>query len=208
MTKKIESKIVGFSVQTNVAAPPPQPEAAKVIHMHEQIERPPTLDGRTYKVKSPAIESALYITINDIVLNEGTEHELRRPYEIFINTRDTKSYQWIVALTRLMSAVFRKGGDVTFLVDEMRSIFDPQGGYYVPGGRYMPSFIAEIGDVIERHLRHIGLVSKPEVQVVTKREVTTDDLKNATFCDKCHEKSLVVMDGCQTCLSCGYSKCG
>ena len=107
--------------------------------------------GSTYKIKTPLSEHALYITINDVVLNHGTEHEHRRPYEIFINSKNMDHFQWIVALTRIVSAVFRKGGDVTFLVDELRSVFDPQGGYFKKGGRYMPSLVAEIGDAIECH---------------------------------------------------------
>ena len=95
--------------------------------MHERIERPEVLIGSTYKIKSPLVEHAMYVTINDIVLNAGTEHELRRPFEIFVNSKSMEHFQWIVALTRIMSAVFRKGGDVTFLVDEMKAVFDPQG---------------------------------------------------------------------------------
>ncbi len=107
--------------------------------MHESVERPETLVGSTYKIKSPLFEHALYVTINDIVLNAGTQHELRRPFEIFINSKNMDHFQWIVALTRIMSAVFRKGGDVTFLVEELKAVFDPRGGYFKAGGVYMPS---------------------------------------------------------------------
>ena len=116
------------------------------------------LIGSTYKVKTPLSEHALYVTINDIILNHGTEHELRRPFEIFINSKNMDHFQWIVALTRIISAVFRKGGDVTFLVEELRSVFDPRGGYFKKGGKYMPSLVAEIGDAIECHMRMIGLL--------------------------------------------------
>jgi len=132
---------------------------ADVIQMHETLERPQKLVGSTYKLKTPehVSEHAMYITINDIVLNEGTEHEMRRPFEVFINSKNLEHDQWIVALTLIMSAVFRKGGDITFLVDELRSVFDPRGGYWNKG-KYMPSIIAEIGDVIERHLIDIGML--------------------------------------------------
>lgn len=137
------------------------PEGAnrhEVISMHEALERPYELYGTTYKVKTPVSDHAMYITINDIMLNEGTESEQRRPFEIFINSKNLDHFQWIVALTRIISAVFRKGGDVAFLVEELKAVFDPRGGYWKTGGRYMPSLIAEIGEVIERHLVSIGLI--------------------------------------------------
>jgi len=106
---------------------------AKVIRMHERLERPEVLIGSTYKIKTPISDHAMYVTINDIVLNEGTEYEQRRPFEVFINSKNLDHFQWIVALTRIISAVFRKGGDVTFLVDELKAVFDPRGGYWQPG---------------------------------------------------------------------------
>ncbi|MEE8118639.1 MAG: NrdJb, partial [Gammaproteobacteria bacterium] len=105
---------------------------AEVIRMHERLERPDILIGSTYKVKTPVSDHAMYITINDILLNEGTEFEQRRPFEVFINSKNLDHYQWIVALTRIISAVFRKGGDVTFLVEELKAVFDPRGGYWKP----------------------------------------------------------------------------
>lgn len=193
------------------------------------------LVGSTYKLKTPAVsEHAMYITINDIVLNEGTPHELRRPFEVFINSKNLDHFQWIVALTRIMSAVFRKGGDVTFLVEELRSVFDPRGGYWNKG-KYMPSIIAEIGDVIESHLIRIGMLKSPEIDehqkqlIESKRQelkaketssgvagsqVSQSDTgeslfpESATLCAKCNHKSAVMMDGCVTCLNCGDSKCG
>ena len=132
--------------------------SAKVIRMTEEIQRPEMLIGSTYKIKTPVSDHAMYVTINDIVLNEGTEHEQRRPFEVFINSKNLDHYQWIVALTRIISAVFRKGGDVTFLVEELKAVFDPRGGYWQPGGRFMPSIIAELGYVIEKHLQMIGLM--------------------------------------------------
>ncbi len=130
----------------------PVKESAKVIRMTEELQRPEMLIGSTYKIKTPVSDHAMYVTINDIVLNEGTEHEQRRPFEVFINSKNLDHYQWIVALTRIISAVFRKGGDVTFLVEELKAVFDPRGGYWQPGGRFMPSIIAELGYVIEKHL--------------------------------------------------------
>ena len=149
MAMKIGKKIKGYSVlkpedKTRLVpaeeAPPSAPAVvmAEVIQMHEKVERPDALVGATYKIKSPLFEHALYVTINDIVLNQDTEHELRRPFEIFINSKNMDHFQWIVALTRIMSAVFRKGGDVTFLVEELKAVFDPRGGYFKAGGVYMP----------------------------------------------------------------------
>ena len=124
-----------------------QTHDARSSGMHEKLERPEMLIGSTYKIKTPVSDHAMYVTINDIVLNEGTEHEQRRPFEIFINSKNLDHFQWIVALTRIISAVFRKGGDVTFLVDELKAVFDPRGGYWQPGGKFMPSIIAELGHV-------------------------------------------------------------
>ena len=146
MAMKIEKKIVDYAVKDVSASATAEVEAprpkAEVIQMHERLERPEVLVGSTYKIKTPLSEHALYVTINDVVLNKDTEHEQRRPFEIFINSKNMDHFQWIVALTRIMSAVFRKGGDITFLVDELRSVFDPKGGYFKKGGRYMPSLVA------------------------------------------------------------------
>src|SRR6202035_3773194 len=151
---------------------------AKVIRMHERLERPEMLVGSTYKIKTPISDHAMYVTINDIVLNEGTEYEQRRPFEIFINSKNLDHYQWIVALTRIISAVFRKGGDVTFLVDELKAVFDPRGGYWQPGGKFMPSIIAELGHVIEKHLQSIGLTRKMQLDPHQQKLV---DEKRAEF---------------------------
>ena len=157
MTRKIDKKIVAVELSTAGAA---ETVAGNVVQMHERLERPPTLEGATYKLKTPLSEHALYVTINDIILNPGTEHELRRPFEMFINSKNMDHFQWIVALTRIVSAVFRKGGDVAFLVEELHSVFDPRGGYLKKGGRFIPSLVAEIGDVLEDHLIAIGIVQK------------------------------------------------
>jgi hypothetical protein len=237
MSIKISKKIKSYSVvrpeEKGSAAPAPAITAlpmAEVIQMHERLERPECLEGSTYKIKSPLFEHALYVTINDIVLNENTPHEQRRPFEVFINSKNMEHFQWAVALTRIMSAVFRKGGDVTFLVEELKAVFDPRGGYYKAGGVYMPSVVAELGIVIEDHLKRIGLIKTeltPELRelIAKKRaEVEARDAKlasnvvsvdsassfpaSATQCHKCATKALVLMDGCSTCLNCGYSKCG
>jgi hypothetical protein len=178
MSIKIDQKITGYSVITpeDKAKATADAELARlqtdeaesdtednVIQMHERIRRPEVLVGSTYKIKSPLVEHAFYVTINDIVLNRGTEHELRRPFEIFINSKSMEHFQWIVALTRIMSAVFRKGGDVAFLVDEMKAVFDPKGGYFKGGGVYMPSLVAELGFIVEEHLKTIGLLRDPEM---------------------------------------------
>lgn len=211
---KIESRIVGYSVAKD------EPAAAYVVErMHEKVVRPEVLSGSTYKIKTPLSEHALYVTINDVVLNSGTEHETRHPFEIFINSKAMDHFQWIVALTRILSAAFRKGGDCTFLVEEMRSVFDPRGGYFKKGGKYMPSLVAEIGDVIESHMRAIGLMSEADDSLAnaakammeakaTAKVLETGYPDHATLCGKCLAKAVIVMDGCLTCLNCGDSKCG
>jgi hypothetical protein len=237
MAIKIESKIVGYEVakddeddkaaEVALQAAESQ-EESNVIHMHEKLERPEMLLGSTYKVKTPLSEHALYVTINDVILNPGTDHELRRPFEIFINSKNMDHFQWIVALTRIISAVFRKGGDVTFLVEELRSVFDPKGGYFKKGGKYMPSLVAEIGDAIECHLRMIGLLKDDGLDEHQKKlieekkaqfestaklaeesaEGSSEFPPSAQLCGKCSTKAVIKMDGCMTCLNCGDSKCG
>jgi hypothetical protein len=230
---KIDKKIAKFRVlkpeaKDAAAALPKDPPKAQdnVIWMHEKLERPEVLIGSTYKIKTPVSDHAMYVTINDIVLNEGTPHEQRRPFEVFINSKNLDHFQWIVALTRVISAVFRKGGDTTFLVDELKAVFDPKGGYWQPGGKFMPSTIAELGYVIERHLQSIGLLKKPELDAHQRKLVQekraefeartkqTDAFSKSLFpegaqlCAKCSTAAVVMMDGCNTCLNCGDSKCG
>ncbi len=209
------------------AAPAAAPTKAEVIRMHESVDRPDMLIGSTYKVKTPVSDHAMYVTINDIILNEGTAHEQRRPFEVFINSKNLDHYQWIVALTRVISAVFRKGGDVTFLVDELKAVFDPRGGYWKSGGVFMPSIIAELGYVIERHLKRIGLLKdvgpdehqkklieekRAEYEAQSSQQDafadTTSFPEGAQLCQKCSTVAVVSIDNCLTCLNCGESKCG
>lgn len=229
MAIKIEKKIVGYQVHKNAepAALEPVDTTPKPMEMNEYIERPDFLLGSTYKVKTPVSEHSLYITINDIILNQDTDHEVRRPYEVFINSKSMEHFQWVIALTRVISAVFRKGGDITFLVEELSSVYDPNGGYYKKGGVFMPSLVAEIGAVIEKHMKAIGLIKADEMSETTKQILAEKKAEfeaaqksaepsnesspfpeNATLCKKCSTKAVIVMDGCQTCLNCGDSKCG
>ena len=222
MAIKIDKKITAYEVKKDEVLP----AESNVVHMHEKLERPETLIGSTYKIKTPLTEHALYVTINDIVLNLGTEHEKRRPFEIFINSKSMDHFQWIVALTRIISAVFRKGGDATFLVEELRSVFDPRGGYFKKG-KYTPSLVAEIGDAIECHMKMIGMIRTEEPDEAQQKFIadklaahqsrkttgtTTDDNggfpAEAQLCAKCSNKAVIKMDGCMTCLNCGDSKCG
>jgi hypothetical protein len=240
MTTKIEKKIVGYKVrepeaerrakEAAAAAEAPQQPESNVVQMHEAFVRPERLVGSTYKVKTPLSEHAMYITINDVILNEGTEHESRRPFEVFINSKNMEHFQWVVALTRLISAIFRKGGDATFLVEELKAVFDPRGGYFKKGGVFMPSIVAEIGYAIEDHMKHIGLINsdldkhqqayleqkRMEMQGQEPGAKKTDGAEaednpfppSASLCMKCHTKAVVLMDGCMTCLNCADSKCG
>jgi len=226
MTIKIEKKITKYEVAKDEDTSEAETES-KVVRMHEKLERPDTLRGNTYKIKTPLTDHALYVTINDVLLNEGTDHEKWRPFEIFINSKSMDHFQWVVALTRVISAVFRKGGDVTFLVEELRSVFDPRGGYFKKG-KYTPSLVADIGDVIECHLKSIGMIKCEEMDdhrkemLAEKRaqfesrtensesaaETPSDFPAESQLCNKCMNKAVIKMDGCMTCLNCGDSKCG
>ena len=226
MSIKIEKKIVSYSVvEKKDEQKKEQKEIpAEVVQIGEPLARPDKITGSTYKVKTPVTEHALYITINDVIMNEGTDQEHRRPFEIFVNSKNMEHFQWIVGLTRVMSAVFRKGGDLTFLIEELESVFDPNGGYYKKGGKYVPSLVAELGQVLEEHLKNIGMlkVTEPEAhqqqliddkkaEYLKKNPDKLDDSgfpKDAQLCNKCQTKAAIMMDGCLTCLNCGESKCG
>lgn len=232
MTHKIAKKIIGYKVlssEDKAAAEEARNDAVirSIESMHENVSRPEILFGSTYKIKTPQSEHALYITINDMILNMGTEHEERRPYEIFINSKNMEHFQWVLALTRVISAVFRKGGDACFLVEELKAVFDPKGGYFKKGGVFMPSLVAEIGCAIESHLKQIGMIKGQEMDdhqkqfLAAKRKefeaMHNDTAKidesgafpaKALLCGKCQTKAVVLMDGCMTCLNCGDSKCG
>jgi len=222
---EIKQNITSAKVQNNEAQLKEikTEEKSKAVNLTESTKRPEMLIGSTYKIKPPVSDHALYITINDILLNKGTDEEIRRPFEIFVNSKNMEFYSWIVALTRVISAVFRKGGDCTFLVEELKAVFDPKGGYYQRGtGIFMPSVVADIGHVIETHLKTLDMLPKSEIDthqqayIQQKREAMKAEQQNessvfpaaASKCNKCHQKSVVLLDGCATCLNCGDSKCG
>ncbi|MCR8827855.1 adenosylcobalamin-dependent ribonucleoside-diphosphate reductase [Pseudosulfitobacter koreensis] len=200
-----EDKQAAPEVIANSDAEPMQPHG-DVIYMADPLDRPETLEGNTYKVKWPDSEHAIYITINDVVIGGR-----RRPFEVFINSKNMEHFAWTVALTRMISAVFRRGGDVSFVVEELKAVFDPRGGAWMQG-KYIPSILAAIGGVIEQHMvvtgfiagEGLGLKSDPTAQVV--------GLDNAAprgkACSSCGSYELRMVEGCMTCASCGYSKCG
>jgi ribonucleoside-diphosphate reductase alpha chain len=204
------------------AKPKDAGDAGVVVHMTQPLDRPDALPGATYKVSWPETEHAMYITLNDMI-SDGR----RRPFEIFINSKNMEHYAWTVGLTRMISAVFRRGGDVSFVVDELKAVFDPRGGQWVRG-RYIPSLLAAIGEVIERHMISIGFLSAPD-GFKGEREEKLEVVKLAATgggtgrsgeedrprvgspfrqCPRCAQASLIKQEGCDTCTSCAYSKCG
>jgi ribonucleoside-diphosphate reductase alpha chain len=176
-----------------------------VIYMTEPLDRPTDLEGNTYKLKWPDSEHAIYITINDI-LHQGQ----RRPFEVFINSKNMEHFAWTVALTRMISAVFRRGGDVSFVVEELKAVFDPRGGAWMQG-KYVPSILAAIGGVIEKHMvatgfmagEGMGLKADPQADIVA-----LNGGGRGKACSSCGSFELRMLEGCMTCASCGYSKCG
>jgi hypothetical protein len=197
---KIDQKIVRVEVVEPEQTPVP------LVQTKTLTKRPSELRGTTYKIKTPHSEHALYVTINDMEVNGKLA-----PREIFINSKNMENFAWIVALTRVISAIFRHGEDPAFLVDELRSVFDPKGGYFKPGGKYMPSLVAEIGECLEIHLKNLGLIQsvEPNHELVAKREIAKEKgLVGGSQCPKCLAMAMVKMDGCDTCLECGHSKCG
>jgi len=187
--------------------PPSKPrdalEAGAVVYMTQPLDRPEELPGHTYKIRWPETEHAIYITINDIV-QDGR----RRPFEMFINSKSMENYAWTVALTRMISAVFRRGGDVSFVVEELKAVFDPRGGQWV-AGHYVPSLLAAIGEVIEQHMIDIGFLPSPAAarESAPLRQVVGMPEMRLRSCPKCGEASLLRQENCDICTSCGYSKC-
>jgi len=195
----------------------PAPREAGIVYIAQPLDRPEELPGRTYKIKWPGSDHAIYITINDVV-----QDSRRRPFEIFINSKNMEHYAWTVALTRMISAVFRRGGDVSFVVEELKAVFDPRGGQWMEG-RYVPSLLAAIGGVIERHLVEIGFLApadQPRIAEATEQRlrlaVGARDgdgggsvvASNLRQCPNCGAASLTHQEGCDVCLNCGYSRCG
>ena len=236
MPVKIDKEILDYKIvkaeekNTNPSSGRPLIEDAldssNIIQMHERIERPEMLRGSTYKIKTPQSPHALYVTINDMILNPGTPYERCRPFEIFINSKNMDNFQWTVALTRIISSVFRKGGDITFLIEELHAVFDPRGGYFKRGGKFMPSLVAEIGSVIETHMKRIGMIvdeplsdntqailreKREEFERRYRDQETSSNIDGfpagAELCTVCSTKAMVFLDGCMTCLNCGESKC-
>lgn len=201
---------------TKVSMPKDEGDSGAVVRMFQPLDRPGELPGKTYKVRWPESDHALYITLNDIIDDQGR----RRPFEIFINSKNTEHYAWTVALTRMISAVFRRGGDVSFVVEELKAVFDPRGGYWV-GGKYVPSLLAAIGGVIESHMIDTGFIQSsnaldgPDRNDIAKPMAVAAGAEgqpgNGSMfrqCPKCAQPSLIRQEGCDTCTSCGHSKCG
>jgi len=207
---------------TKQATPVDQGDAGPVTHLYQPLDRPEELKGATYKVRWPESDHAIYITMSDILDDSGRT----RPFEIFINSKNMEHYSWTVALTRMISAVFRRGGDVSFVVEELKAVFDPRGGHWM-GGRYVPSLLAAIGEVIEKHMISIGFLQSPgtlnnefpQAQVMTMGARDNALSENHSSggdntgtrmrqCPKCGQPSLIKQEGCDSCISCDYSKCG
>ena len=193
-----------LSVSGSSETTPETDQGAEVIYMSEPLDRPQALEGQTYKLKWPDSEHAIYLTVNDVVVNGH-----RRPFEVFINSKNMEHFAWTVALTRMISAVFRRGGDVSFVVEELKAVFDPRGGAWIKG-KYIPSILAAIGGVLETHMVAIGFLEgeglglKQDPQAVMPAGASG----KGKACSSCGQYDLRMVEGCMTCASCGYSKCG
>ncbi|MEX0582665.1 MAG: hypothetical protein WD185_03265, partial [Sneathiella sp.] len=210
---KKESEVSGqpdLPLQEPFSRPDDSFEAGGIVYMTKPLDRPGTLPGQTYKLRWPESNHAIYITLNDII-QDGR----RRPFEIFINSKNVEHFAWTVALTRMISAVFRRGGDVSFVVGELKAVFDPRGGAWVKG-KYVPSLLAAIGEIIETHMIQIGFLPPPG----EKNDKTSEAASKVVIdgeskpkegllrqCPQCGEAGLLKIEGCDTCMTCGYSKC-
>ena len=199
---EVTGSVLSVSEKTDTA--PEADQGADVVYLTEPLDRPAALEGTTYKLKWPGSEHAIYITVNDIV-----QAGHRRPFEVFINSKNMEHYAWTVALTRMISAVFRRGGDVSFVVEELKAVFDPRGGAWM-AGRYVPSILAAIGGVIERHMIAIGFLEGEGMGLKTdpKAEaVAVGEAPRGPACPSCGQYGMRMIEGCMTCPSCGHSKC-
>ncbi|MBI1179555.1 MAG: ribonucleoside reductase [Alphaproteobacteria bacterium] len=206
-TAKAETAEPPLPLDEPVPRPADEYEAGGIVYMTKPLDRPEALPGKTYKIKWPYSDHAMYITLNDVI-QDGR----RRPFEIFINSKNMEHYAWTLGLTRMISAVFRRGGDVSFVVEELKAVFDPRGGQWVRG-RYVPSLLAAIGEVIEQHLIDIGFIKQGQeigekaerLKLAVGEEGRRTGMRS---CPKCGAPTLIRQEGCDTCISCGYSKCG
>ncbi|NUH66539.1 adenosylcobalamin-dependent ribonucleoside-diphosphate reductase [Sulfitobacter sp. S0837] len=204
----VTGSVLSVSSEKTDKAPADSPdqvsEGGEIVYMSDPLDRPAELEGNTYKVKWPDSEHALYITINDIVLNGH-----RRPFEVFINSKNMEHFAWTVALTRMVSAVFRRGGDVSFVVEELKAVFDPRGGAWMQG-KYIPSILAAIGGVIEQHMIATGFIAGEGMGLKTdpQAKVVGLDAPRGKSCPSCGQFDMRMVEGCMTCGSCGHSKCG
>jgi ribonucleoside-diphosphate reductase alpha chain len=190
---------------SEVSEETPEADAgADVIYLAEPLDRPQSLEGHTYKLKWPDSEHAIYLTVNDIIVGGR-----RRPFEVFINSKNMEHFAWTVALTRMISAVFRRGGDISFVVEELKAVFDPRGGAWMQG-KYIPSILAAIGGVIEHHLINIGFIEGEGMGLKAdpKAEVIQVGAPKGKACPSCGGYDMRMVEGCMTCGSCGHSKCG
>ena len=195
-----------LSVSESSEAAPEADQGADVIYMAEPLDRPQALEGNTYKLKWPDSEHAIYVTVNDVIINDH-----RRPFEVFINSKNMEHFAWTVALTRMISAVFRRGGDVSFVVEELKAVFDPRGGAWVQG-KYIPSILAAIGGVLEQHMIAIGFLEGEGMGLKEDpkagQQVMNLNENRGKACPSCGQFDMQMVEGCMTCRSCGHSKCG
>ncbi|MYF88706.1 MAG: adenosylcobalamin-dependent ribonucleoside-diphosphate reductase [Boseongicola sp. SB0676_bin_33] len=200
----VTGSVLAVNEAADEVSAPSRVAEGEVVYIAEPLDRPQALEGRTYKLKWPGSEHAIYITVNDIIVGER-----RQPFEVFINSKNMEHFAWTVALTRMISAVFRRGGDVSFVVAELKAVFDPRGGAWM-GGKYVPSILAAIGAVIERHLIEIGFIDGEGMGLKSDPQAEVVNLGGAPgpACASCGQFGLRMLEGCMTCPSCGHSECG
>ena len=200
----VTGSILAVSEAADEAPAPAEATGGEVVYIAEPLDRPAALEGQTYKLKWPMSEHAIYITINDVI--HGGR---RQPFEVFINSKNMEHFAWTVALTRMISAVFRRGGDVSFVVEELKAVFDPRGGAWVQG-KYVPSILAAIGGVIERHMIDIGFIEGEGMGLKSDPQAEVVNLGNTPgpACPNCGQLGMQMIEGCMTCPHCAHSKCG
>lgn len=188
-----------LSVDKPVPAADTPPVLIDAEHRNMLANRPDHLEGSTYKIKTGS-DHAMYVSMTYTI-----ENGQKRPFEVFLNSKNMEHFAWTVALTRMISAIFRRGGDVSFVVEELKAVFDPRGGSWIKG-KYVPSDAAAIGGVIEQFMKEINYIPD-EVEIVPEVN-QAQVIEKVELCPKCHSSNMKNESGCMACGDCGHSKCG
>jgi len=180
--------------------------------------RPDIVPGNTHKVKWPTTGDNIYITVTNV---DG------EPLELFIKHQDSSIGEWTDALSRMVTGVMRRGGDLRFIVDQLSKVGSTSGGAFVDGV-YRPSVVAAIAGVVEKEFKSLGVYERaigmpignnkndeaePTAEALQAKDATERkdehvSVANGAPCPNCKQPFLRRESGCDSCALCGYLRCG